>query len=364
MQSVTPGAGKPVILIIEDEADLREDLVEELEDAGYSVVEASDGIQAQECLSAMRPDLILCDVSMPDCDGYELLRLLRETRPDLADVPFVFLTAQATNEQIVRGKRAGADDYLTKPVDFELMLATIHSRIGQMLRVQLKLAAHVARINSGFSVQHERVAKKTFRQVAQTLDYVASGIVLLDAEGHVQFANSTAMMLVATTGALRWSDITKDTGVRDAAALKRAVRACIAANRAGLERTDGVSLHRTGGLRDLLIVVCALAGDGPAQAGDAVVAMFVSDSGYRPPAPVAALKSLFGLTPAESRIAWAFVEGRRVDDIAEHLGISPTTVAFHKRNIFQKTNTNRQVDLIALLLALPISTPESHSIPE
>lgn len=85
------------------------------------------------------------------------------------------------------------------------------------------------------------------------------------------------------------------------------------------------------------------------------MALFISAGDRNKPAPLKALETLFKLTPSEGRIAWAFAQGLRPEQIAEAFGVTPTTVAFHKRNIFQKTQTNRQADLIALLLTLPCS---------
>src|SRR5690625_7922686 len=131
MQSLA-GNERPLILYIEDEPDLCEDVADELKEAGYSVVLACDGEQALQCLAALRPDLILCDITMPRMSGYELLQALRQTRLDMADIPFVFLTVQTDPRQLVDGKRAGADDYLIKLVEFALMLTTIHARLTQM----------------------------------------------------------------------------------------------------------------------------------------------------------------------------------------------------------------------------------------
>jgi DNA-binding NarL/FixJ family response regulator len=351
---------KALILCVEDEIDLRDDLVEELEAAGYAVVVASDGGDALKYLSAIRPDLVLCDISMPGIDGYEVLRIVRETRPDLSDVPFVFLTAQAGSEQMVRGKRAGADDYLVKPVDFDLMLATIQARLGQVSRIQSRLAIEIERIGSGFSVRHQEKAKRTLKNITQTLDYVASGIVLLDRQGKVQFANHVARQLVGdTVGAKLLSQIMGVTEAHGTFALNQAVEAAIAAHFAGQEYADSLAIPRPKGLRNLLVTLCALAGEGASQPDDPAVVVFISDSESRRPAPVDVLVSLFDLTATEAQIAWAFAEGKRTDEIAEFFGISSTTVAFHKRNLFQKTHTNRQADLIALMLTLPLPASQA-----
>src|SRR5690554_535978 len=115
---------------------MRDILAAELLDAGYQVAQAANGRQALDVLCNFRPDLILCDIALPVMDGYELLRSVRQTRPDLSDVPFVFLSAQDGSGQITQGKHAGADDYLVKPVNFELMLATIAARLRQVQRIR------------------------------------------------------------------------------------------------------------------------------------------------------------------------------------------------------------------------------------
>ncbi len=124
------------ILCIEDETMLLEDICEELQEQGYEVIPACDGREALEILQTQRPDLILCDVMMPGMNGAELLEHIRAEMPDLAGIPFVFLTAKATREDIIAGKELGVDDYLTKPIDFGLLHATIGSRLREVWRLQ------------------------------------------------------------------------------------------------------------------------------------------------------------------------------------------------------------------------------------
>ena len=126
------------ILCIEDESDIRQVLVEELSDVGYEVVEAADGRLGLEAILQQKPDLVLCDISMPVMDGHALLETLRSDHPELADLPFIFLSALAERQHIVLGKKLGADDYLTKPVDFELLFATIESRLNQVQRMNAR----------------------------------------------------------------------------------------------------------------------------------------------------------------------------------------------------------------------------------
>ena len=134
------------ILCIEDEPEIRQAIVEELEDAGYRTAEAENGQSGLATIVATQPDIVLCDINMPEMDGTEVLTNLREHHPDLADMPFVFLTAQADRTAVLNGKKLGADDYLTKPIDFELLLATVEARLGQVQRMEAKKERQFVRL--------------------------------------------------------------------------------------------------------------------------------------------------------------------------------------------------------------------------
>lgn len=208
---LTPPA-RPLILCVEDEDQLRRDIADELAEAGYGVIEAASGAEAIERLGQARPDLVLCDISMPGLSGHDVLAALHDKGPAHADIPFVFLSALADPRQVADGKRRGADDYLVKPIDYDLLLATIAARLRQIDRI-----------------------------------------------------------------------------------------------RAG-------------------------------RAGGALV----------PPLPDPGAG--FGLTRAELQVAALLAQGKTLLQIAADLGISRATVAFHLRHIFQKTDTNRQAELVAMLL--------------
>lgn len=118
------------ILIIEDEAPIRDNLRQLLQLEGYAVLEAADGISGVEAALASRPDLILCDILMPGVDGYGVLAELRGT-PELTAIPFVFLTASASLEDRSQALKRGADDYLIKPVKIADLLAAIKRQLDK-----------------------------------------------------------------------------------------------------------------------------------------------------------------------------------------------------------------------------------------
>ncbi|GAB4022747.1 hypothetical protein GCM10028808_71180 [Spirosoma migulaei] len=116
------------ILVIEDIPTMRANIAEILQLAPYQVVQAANGKEGIELARQTHPDLILCDIRMPDLDGYGVLHILRKD-PDLAEVPFIFLTALAEAADFRVGMNLGADDYLTKPFDDVSLLGAVELRL-------------------------------------------------------------------------------------------------------------------------------------------------------------------------------------------------------------------------------------------
>ena len=119
---------KTNILIIEDNDDIRESTAEILELADYHVITADNGKKGVDLAIKHLPDLILCDIMMPELDGYGVLYLLNKN-PQTAAIPFIFLTAKAERLDMRKGMEMGADDYLTKPFDDMELLNAIESRL-------------------------------------------------------------------------------------------------------------------------------------------------------------------------------------------------------------------------------------------
>ncbi|UOE49804.1 response regulator [Mucilaginibacter sp. SMC90] len=122
-------------LIIEDTRDIRESVVEILELAGHTVYAAANGKEGVELAKRHLPDIILCDIMMPELDGYGVLYLLHKT-PETAAIPFIFLTAKAERVDLRKAMEMGADDYLTKPFDDVELLNAIESRLKKKAQQQ------------------------------------------------------------------------------------------------------------------------------------------------------------------------------------------------------------------------------------
>lgn len=346
---------QPLVLYIEDEPDLREDVAEELEDTGMRVIQASDGEEALQVLDNLRPDLILCDITMPGMSGYELLQIVRQTRPELAEIPFVFLTAQTDPRQVIDGKRAGADDYLIKPIDFDLMLATIQARLEQIARIRERHVIEIQGMQDALRELHIQRRRDTVAHIVGAFEYVNFGIALLARDATVRFANRALRRMAQSVDGLSLDGALRLDSMRQMEAFRAVFESVRKAGQKGDDKVECLTVPRSDGDRDLIVMVCALAGPNSMDADDPAVMLIMADPSHRGPVDLHTLETLFGLTPTEAQIANAFADGKRTEEIAEQFSISTTTVNFHKRNLFEKTGTNRQADLIALLLSLPVS---------
>ena len=122
------------ILCIEDDREIAALVAEDLGSRGFSVRVAHDGREGMAALLKDPPDLVLCDISMPGMSGFEILENLTAMAPRFASMPFIFLTALANRENELKGRTLGADDYVTKPIDFDLLHAIILKRLERAER--------------------------------------------------------------------------------------------------------------------------------------------------------------------------------------------------------------------------------------
>ena len=113
------------ILVADDEKDIRSVLRLYLEDAGYEVVEAADGLQALEALESQEIDLCLLDIMMPELDGYQVIKRVREDN----DVPVIFVSAKGQDSEKILGLNLGADDYMVKPFNPLEAVARVNTNI-------------------------------------------------------------------------------------------------------------------------------------------------------------------------------------------------------------------------------------------
>ncbi|HET7896154.1 MAG TPA: response regulator, partial [Flavisolibacter sp.] len=116
------------ILVIDDDRDILENTAEILALSHYDVDVAGDGREGVQKALEQRPDLILCDIMMPELDGYGVLHMV-QNNPLLQNVPFVFMSAKTEKEDLRRGMSLGADDYITKPFYPTDLLTALEGRL-------------------------------------------------------------------------------------------------------------------------------------------------------------------------------------------------------------------------------------------
>jgi DNA-binding response OmpR family regulator len=124
---MSPPAIPAQVLVVDDDADLRAMVATLLTRAGMGTIEAADGNEGLRKFFASRPDLVVLDVSMPGMDGFEVLERIR----DLSDVPVLLLTARGVEMEKVRGLKAGADDYVTKPFGRQELVARVEGLLSR-----------------------------------------------------------------------------------------------------------------------------------------------------------------------------------------------------------------------------------------
>jgi DNA-binding NarL/FixJ family response regulator len=125
------------ILCIEDDREAAALIAEELTDRGFEVSVAHDGRDGFMTILRGMPDLVLCDISMPIMSGSEVLERLNALAPRLGHIPFVFLTALTDRDTELKARQLGADDYITKPIDFDMLVTIINARLAGVARTEV-----------------------------------------------------------------------------------------------------------------------------------------------------------------------------------------------------------------------------------
>jgi DNA-binding NarL/FixJ family response regulator len=122
------------IHLIEDDEETAALIAEELADRGLEVLVSHNGHDGFVSILKNLPDLVLCDIGVPGMSGLEILETLSSLAPRIGHIPFVFLTAHNDRDNELRARRLGADDYVTKPINFEILHTIINARLAGVAR--------------------------------------------------------------------------------------------------------------------------------------------------------------------------------------------------------------------------------------
>jgi DNA-binding NarL/FixJ family response regulator len=178
------------LLVIEDQPQMRTNLTLMLQLNGYEVAAAPDGRSGLEAVRASKPDLILCDVMMPELDGYAVLEALRQEE-ETAGIPFIFLTAKGDKKEQRAGMKLGADDYLTKPVTEADLLDSVSARLERVSALERRVRERAAAKPDFSSPAPLRSLGLTERE-AEVLLWVAQGKSSPDIAGILGISDATA----------------------------------------------------------------------------------------------------------------------------------------------------------------------------
>jgi DNA-binding NarL/FixJ family response regulator len=194
---------KTRILCIEDDRETAALLAEDLADRGFGVSFAYDGHEGLAALLSNPPDLVLCDINMPIMSGFEVLEKLTAIAPRFHNMPFIFLTALLDRDTELKGRKLGADDYVTKPIDFDVLGEIINARL-----------AHIARMNIWrplVNLNDREIETLTWSARGKTSDEIAQilGLAKRTVDFHLDsaraklgVANRTQAVVKAVTGKL------------------------------------------------------------------------------------------------------------------------------------------------------------------
>ncbi|OZI66814.1 response regulator transcription factor [Bordetella genomosp. 11] len=307
---------KNLVLLVDDTPDNLKMLSDALDDAGYMVVVATDGLSALERLDYVVPDIVLLDAVMPGLDGFETCRRMK-AHPAASHVPVVFMTGLTEPEDVVRGFRAGGIDYVVKPLDTDVVLARLqaHLRNARMMSVAIN-----------------------------AMDAVANAVVVLDEAGAVTWKTAKARLWLAEYFGRDepGRDLPAPLAAWVAQQLSRSDTRGGSDAGADVAGGDPADFVRQTGDRQLRVRLTA-----SRKAGEYVLLM---DERCAPADPASSLAATYQLTAREREVLIWLAKGKTNRDISDILGMSPRTVNKHLEHVYVKLGVETRAAATALAL--------------
>lgn len=195
------------ILCIEDEQDYRESLREYLCLEGFEVIEAKDGEEGLKKLADTKPDLVLCDVNMPNMNGMDVLSRVRTGRPEIQHTPFMFLSAYDRKQSITMGRYMGADDYLVKMTSFAEIMKKVHAMLERTEERRQLQATKQAEIFVPLCAEMENALQQMsgFAELLLSQPYGALGHEKYVQYGHALYTQAHDALRQVQAGKMAWS---------------------------------------------------------------------------------------------------------------------------------------------------------------
>lgn len=326
------------IMVCTADTALSETLLGGLRKRGYRAQGAADSDSALFQLAISPPDAMLCDQALPGHEGMALMQLIRRERYDLADMPIIVMSDFGDRADIIAGKLAGADDYVVKPVDIELLVASVEAQLRLAARMRSAIVA-TPDLNAGGG---------RINAYHALLDRLSFGIILYDSHGQPIFTNQTAAQMsrsnATTVGAWVKRQSTHSPREGDASVKPGAKVMDF--------RMIPIGVSGSNAAQHLFVAVVNLT---EADDPDPILGAMIFPSTHGGVLGAGLVADALGLTPTELRLAEFLAEGMRLDQIGEEMGIAKPTVNYHLRNIYQKSGSSRQSDLINLLRSVHLT---------
>lgn len=313
------------ILVVDDDRTTARVVQVQLQHLGFKVpVLATNSQQAVEQSRKLRPDLVLMDIHLGDGpDGIEAANTLQTE----LHIPVIYVTAHADSDTLARARRTRPLGYINKPLR------------ENDLRTTLELALDQLR-------SHAEQAQHSVPALTEVLNYISTGVVLLDQNLKIFFMNQIARDILATGKLLR---VTKDT-------LKcKTARKTLQLQKLVLSDTGGTMLLASDDAQQpmqVLVTPLDEREDNVAQALPIAV-VFLFDPLNNMESMIETLRRIYQLTKAEARLAAALVQDPRLEEAAASIHISVSTARTHLKRIFNKTGTNRQSSLVHRIVTGP-----------
>ncbi len=323
---------KPTILFVDDEQSVLDGLIRTMRQPlkQYKTHFLSSPEEALAFARAEKPTVVVSDIKMPGLNGLELVRQLHV---DVPDTKAIMLTGTADlNAAMDAINSAGIFRFYTKPCDTALLAQGIQDAVSAWESVQKDAPNTISQDDQiGFTA----------------LNHLGLAVVIVDHKARILFTNSAGGTLFAETDGLHWShdDVCRASSSEETKILHQMVKAAVARDVDTLG--EGImSISRPSMRRSLNLAITPLEGEELAKSA----ILFVSDP-EKPQTPSPeVIAHLFDLTPAEARLTHALSQGARVEDAAETCGVTLSTARTYLKQIFQKTRTNRQAELIRLVM--------------
>jgi DNA-binding response OmpR family regulator len=169
------------ILIIEDNQDVRENTAEILELANYEVYTAEDGEKGVAMAKLIQPDIIICDIMMPELNGYDVLLHLNKDKKT-AGIPFIFLTAKTERTDVRKGMNLGADDYLTKPFEESELLDAVASRIKKYSFLKKEFSKDIEGVNQFFNEVSKNASMESLSENRSVVHFNKKDILFMEGD--------------------------------------------------------------------------------------------------------------------------------------------------------------------------------------